>query len=217
MRFKKIIFLSIVIIVASVTDGLGLKTVYDASSDSPETLLVWVDCDVELKSDQLFDLTMSTSSTGARLYGATFSLNRDYIWLLCETTSDKVEGLMSIENVLNVSIAEEGEWQWKHEMWRDHQKISPVLELQAKRMRAEYPDEKIEVDLWFYTSSDEEADLNNTRTLVESLGGNVTWFGLLESEGVGQVLILVPLDAIETLASSDSIRTLQTDGPLIPE
>jgi hypothetical protein len=205
---------AVVFVLLGVVAVWGSKTVYEGSSESPETLLVWVDCDAEIAVARARELTAGIGSLSSRLRGHTWSPNKDYVWFLVETKSDKVSELAEIECVLTVSVAEETEWKW--DLWWHDQKIDPILELKAKRMIVEYPDEEIEVDLWFYTTSDKEADLNNVRTLVENLGGNVTWVGLMESEGVGQVLVSIPLEAVDMLAAYDNIRTLRTDGPLIP-
>jgi len=165
-----------------------ISTTGVAQEESP-LILAWVDMPNVLGWRETDYLTRNISSI-ARWCGATYSPTKDYIWILVETASDKIPELANITNVLNVAIAEESEWKW--DLWWNYRKISPILELQAKRMRAEYPNEKIEVNVWFETTSDPEASLNNTISLVESLGGNVIRIGVLESEGEARLIVSIP-------------------------
>jgi len=188
-----------------------ISTTGVAQEESP-LILAWVDMPNVLGWRETDYLTRNISSI-ARWCGATYSPTKDYIWILVETTSDKIPELANITNVLNVAIAEESEWKW--DLWWNYRKISPILELQAKRMRAEYPNEKIEVNVWFETTSDPEASLNNTISLVESLGGNVIRIGVLESEGEARLIVSIPIEAIDVLATYNSIQEILERRPLI--
>jgi len=177
-----------------------ISTTGVAQGESP-LILVWVDVPPMLEWSEADILDGNITSLVSRRFGSLYAPTRDCIWILVETTSDRIPELTNITNVLNVSIAEETDWKWDY--WWKYRKIDPLLELQAQRMEKEFPGEKIEVYLSFNVISDLEADRNTVIEIVESLGGNVTRIGYSH-----YMEVLIPLDTLDALAVYNIIHRM---------
>lgn len=189
-------------------------TLNEVSGDT--VILVWVDWNASLCSSEVWEITYKIGSLGGRARGAAFSPNREYVWYLVEIRADKVCAIADIKNVKLLSLAYEGGWKWDQPS--HHYKVSPVLELQLDRMKRQYVDEKIDLEIWFKLTGDKDKSLGWIRNIVESLGGEITWVGLFDFNwGEGQVVASIPFNNVDSLRSNDSIVWVRPEGPLMPE
>ena len=181
-----------------------------------KVILIWVDWNASLPSSEVWEITYKIGSLGGRARGAAFSPNREYVWYLVEIGADQVGSIADIEKVTSVSLAYEGEWKW--DLPYHYYKFSPVLELQLDRMKKQFLDEKIDLEIWFKLSGDKEKSLRWIRNIIEDLDGEITWVGLFDiKSGKGQVVASIPFTNVDSLRTNDSISRIRPVMPLIPE
>lgn len=190
------------------------NTLNEVSGD--KVILVWVDWNASLGSSEVWEITNKIGSLGGRARGAAFSPGREYVWYLVEIRADKVGAIADIKKVMFLSLGYEGGWKW--DLPLHYYKVSPVLELQLDRMKKQYVDEKIDLEIWFKLSGDENKSLEWIRNIIEGLSGEITWVGLFEFEwGEGQVVASIPFNNFDSLRTNDSILRVRPEVPLIPE